>query len=454
MERVDRFADRADAGRRLADRLRTRPWPAGQVVVLGVPRGGVPVAVPVAQALEAPLDVLVVRKLGVPYQPELAMGAVGEGGVRVLNDEVLRRSGVTAAELAGVESREQREVADRCARFRHDRPALPLAGRVAVLVDDGIATGSTMRAACQIARASRAQRVVVAVPVASQEAVDLVRRDADEVVALSVPPWFSSVGQWYDDFAQVSDDTVARLLAASATAAQPVAPLDPEVTVPAGEVDLAASLTLPPSPRGVVAFAHGSGSSRHSPRNRYVAQRLHEAGLATLLLDLLTAEEDGRRDLVFDVPLLSDRLSAACRWLVTDPRTRGLPIGLFGASTGAAAAIATAAAPTSTVQAVVSRGGRPDLAPGHLPLVRAPTLLVVGGDDDVVLELNQRAQERLRCPNRLAVVPGATHLFEEPGTLEQVADLAAHWFITHFHPLVDRPSLPDRPSHPTVGADG
>ncbi|MGN6302417.1 MAG: phosphoribosyltransferase family protein [Angustibacter sp.] len=442
MERVDRFVDRADAGRRLAAHLVDRPWPRGQVVVLGVPRGGVPVAVPVAQALGAPLDVLVVRKLGVPYQRELALGAGGEGDVLVLNDEVLRHAGVTAPELAAVERAEQREVAERCARFRRGRPAVPLPGRVAVVVDDGIATASTMRAACRIARARGAMRVVVAVPVASQEAVDLVRRDADEVVALSVPPWFSSVGQWYDDFEQVSDATVARLLAESPTESPADSPAETlgaveaaEVRVPAGALALPATLTVPPSPRGVVAFAHGSGSSRHSPRNRYVAERLTAAHLATLLLDLLTAEEDGRRDLVFDIPLLSERLGAACHWLADDPRTRGLPVGLFGASTGAAAAVTTAAEPASRVQAVVSRGGRPDLASAALPLVRAPTLLVVGGADDVVLELNQRAQEQLRCPNRLAVVPGATHLFEEPGALEQVADLAAGWFTTHLHPV-------------------
>jgi predicted phosphoribosyltransferase/dienelactone hydrolase len=435
VERVDRFADRADAGRRLADHLSTRPWPPGQVVVLGVPRGGVPVALPVARALRAPLDVLVVRKLGVPYQRELAMGAVGEGGVRVLNDEVLRRSGVTSTQLAASEQAEVREVGDRSARFRRGRPPVPLAGRVAVVVDDGIATGSTMRAACQIARAHGAARVVVAVPVASREAVELVRRDADEVVALSVPRWFSSVGQWYDHFEQVPDDTVAQLLAESTTQPTDAGDNDPAVALPAGPVELTASLTVPAAACGVVAFAHGSGSSRHSPRNRYVASRLNDAHLATLLLDLLTPEEDGRRDLVFDVPLLSERLGAACRWLADDTRTRRLPLGLFGASTGAAAAVATAADPASTVQAVVSRGGRPDLAAAQLPLVRAPTLLVVGGDDEVVLELNQRAQERLRCPNRLVVVPGATHLFEEPGALEQVADLAAGWFTTHLHPV-------------------
>ena len=183
---------------------------------------------------------------------------------------------------------------------------------------------------------------------------------------LSVPPWFSSVGQWYSDFGQVSDATVARLLAESAS--QSAAP---DAVGPRGRHRrhgsrrrrrAGRSLSVPPSSRGVVAFAHGSGSSRHSPRNRYVAERLTAAHLATLLLDLLTGDEDGRRDLVFDVPLLSERLRAACRWLAHDPRTRGLPLGLFGASTGAAAAIATAADPASSVQALVSRGGRPDLA--------------------------------------------------------------------------------------------
>jgi putative phosphoribosyl transferase len=181
----------------------------------------------------------------------------------------------------------------------------------------------------------------------------------------------------------------------------------------------------------MVVFVHGSGSSRHSPRNRYVAAVLNEGGLATLLFDLLTPTEEHDRSNVFDIGLLARRLVDVTRWLRTRPDTAGLPIGYFGASTGAAAALYAAAEPDADIAAVVSRGGRPDLAAARLAMVQAPTLLLVGGEDHVVLDLNRRAQARLRGETRLAVVPGATHLFEEPGTLQAVARLARDWFIGH-----------------------
>jgi len=197
-------------------------------------------------------------------------------------------------------------------------------------------------------------------------------------------------------------------------------------------------LAFPEHVDGVVVFAHGSGSGRHSPRNRMVARVLHGHGLATLLLDLLTVDEE-RADattghLRFDIELLADRLAAAASWVSTAPPTRSLPMGYFGASTGAAAALVAAARHPQGVAAVVSRGGRPDLAGSHLAEVRAPTLLVVGGDDRVVLELNREAQSQLRVETDLEVVPGATHLFEEPGTLDRVAELAAGWFTGHLQP--------------------
>ena len=205
------------------------------------------------------------------------------------------------------------------------------------------------------------------------------------------------------------------------------------VTVPAGDVRLAGDLAVPAGARGVVLFAHGSGSGRHSPRNRQVAAALGRAGLATLLLDLLTEQEEvvdrDRAELRFDIALLAGRLVAAIDWLAEDPRTRALPIGLFGASTGAAAALVAAAERPLQVAAVVSRGGRPDLAGPALGLVRAPTLLIVGGRDRVVLELNRSAAEQLSAEHRLEIVPDATHLFEEPGALERVAALAADWFL-------------------------
>ena len=209
------------------------------------------------------------------------------------------------------------------------------------------------------------------------------------------------------------------------------------VKIPSGSVFLEGMLALPPSAQGVVLFAHGSGSSRHSPRNNFVAARLREAGLGTLLIDLLTPEEDRDYERRFDIPLLVERLHDSVRWLAADPSTRGLAVGLFGASTGAAAALQLAAAVPSKVSAVVSRGGRPDLA-GKVSLerVKAPTLLVVGGDDTEVLILNEAAYAHLACPKSLFIVPGATHLFEEPGTLEVAASHAAEWFTRHLAPAM------------------
>jgi putative phosphoribosyl transferase len=205
------FANRAEAGRRLAERLshlRDR-----SVVVLGLPRGGVPVALQVATALHAPLDVIVVRKLGVPYEPELGMGAIGEDGVRVVNSAIIRTFGVTDAQLATVEAHEREELARRARRFRGDRPRVSLHGRTAVIVDDGIATGSTARAACQVARALGANRVVLAVPVAPRDWTRRLGGEADEFVALETPEPFWAVGQCYADFSQTTDDEVVSCLA-------------------------------------------------------------------------------------------------------------------------------------------------------------------------------------------------------------------------------------------------
>ncbi len=204
-----------------------------------------------------------------------------------------------------------------------------------------------------------------------------------------------------------------------------------EIHVDAGTCSLAGILSIPERPRGIVLFAHGSGSSRHSPRNTAVARRLEAEGFATLLMDLLAPAEEADRRNVFDVELLAGRLLIACEWVAGEPTTRGLRVSYFGASTGAAAALVAAARQGERIAAVVSRGGRPDLAGPWLPAVVSPTLLIVGGEDDRVIELNEAALVELRCEKRLVIVPGATHLFEEPGTLERVADLAAQWFAAH-----------------------
>ena len=437
------FVDRVDAGRQLARQLEAL---RGQdVVVLGLPRGGVPVAFEVAQALDAPLDVIVVRKLGVPFQPELAMGAIGENGVRVLDSEVMFEAAVTDTELQIVESRERAVLAQRAARLRRGRPRIDVRGRTVVIVDDGIATGSTVRAACQVARQLGASRIVVAVPVAPAQTVHHLA-EADTVVAVSIPDRFVAVGVHYRDFTPTTDDEVIALLDKSQRHVHParavvVAPdcVDEDVRIPIGASFVDAHLHLPDAATAIVVFAHGSGSSRHSPRNRFVADVLHDAGLGTLLLDLLTPAEELHRSNVFDVDLLANRLLAAIRWLGQRPDTEVLRVGVFGASTGAAAALRAAAEPGSEIAAVVSRGGRPDLAEPHLSEVRAPTLLIVGGWDDHVLELNRQALAQLICRSQLSIVEGATHLFEEAGTLAEAARLAAEWFNRYLYPA-DSPS--------------
>jgi putative phosphoribosyl transferase len=443
------FADRSDAGRRLAEQL--EHFRGEDVVVLGLPRGGVPVAFEVARALGAPLDVIVVRKLGLPYQPELAMGAIGEGGVRVVDHDLVGRTLVSDEELAAVEAGERAELDRRVRRFRGNRTPAPLAGRIAIVVDDGVATGSTARAACQVARAKGATRVVLAVPVGPPESITELSAVADDVVCLETHRLFFAIGQFYDDFSQTPDEEVLDMLeratavpVAAAPSPQSAAtdpPLrDEEVEVAAGPARLSGHLTVPEHPVGAIVFAHGSGSSRHSPRNRYVAAVLNEARLATLLFDLLTPDEELDRANVFDIDLLASRLADVTAWLRKEPDLQGLPVGYFGASTGAAAALAAAAEPGAEVAAVVSRGGRPDLAERCLGQVDVPTLLIVGGRDGVVLALNQHARALLGADSRLAVVPGATHLFEEPGALAAVADLAREWFITRLVPYLHHAS--------------
>ena len=268
-------------------------------------------------------------------------------------------------------------------------------------------------------------------PVAPPETCEALRKEADRVVCLRTPEPFLALGAWYASFTQTTDAEIQELLARVQEHGRRPATETP-VAVPVDGLELEGTLTLPPGAMGVVLFAHGSGSSRHSPRNRLVASELHNAGIGTLLFDLLSADEerlDARTgELRFDIGLLARRVIAAVDWLGERETTSGLALGCFGASTGAAAALVGAAERAEAVRAVVSRGGRPDLAGDALSRVRAPTLLIVGGRDDVVLELNRRAQAQMHAETALEIVSGATHLFEEPGKLERVAELARDWF--------------------------
>jgi putative phosphoribosyl transferase len=422
--------------------------------VLGIPRGGVPVAFQVAAALNAPLDIFVSRKLGVPGYEELAFGAIAAGGTRVLDRELIEAIGISDEQIESTTAEVRNELERRERLYRGARPTLKVEGLNVILVDDGIATGSSMRAAIQALRQMKPARIVVAVPVAPVSTCDRLRAGVDEFICVSTPYDFYAIGQFYEDFSQVSDKEVGRLLhRGTQPVLQPVGEGDPpdiapgrkqpwngikrEVSIDLPGATLEGTLVLPKGADGVVLFAHGSGSSRFSARNLYVAQELNSHRIGTLLFDLLTRKEESADrytgEFRFDISFLAKRLMAATRWIMNNSDTRKLGIGYFGASTGAGAALVAAAEFPDTVSAVVSRGGRPDLAENALGSVRAPTLLIVGGNDEPVIEMNRDALAKLSCADkRLVVIPGATHLFEEPGALEEVARFAAEWFGRHF----------------------
>lgn len=419
------FRDRSDAARQLAESLSHL---RGQhPLVLGIPRGGVPIGRIVADRLDGELDVVLVRKIGAPIHPEYAIGAVDESGALRISHDAAVATGADEPYIRREAARQLATIRERRLSYGRHRAAIDPAGRVVVVVDDGLATGATMLAALQWVRSRKPSRLVCAVPVAAPDSLAAVSRLADEVVYLSAPADFDAVGRFYDAFPAVEDAEVLRLLeqrppAAGATSLQ-------AVRIDAGEVTLNGDLEVPESARGLVIFAHGSGSNRTSVRNRRVAHVLHRQGLATLLFDLLTEDESQEVAERFDIPKLAARLGAALHWAAGHAATQSLPIGLFGASTGAAAALVLAARYPLVVKAVVSRGGRPDLARQDvLGKVQAPTLLIVGGADSQVISLNRVALVALACHAELVLIPNATHLFEESGTLDKVAELAAGWF--------------------------
>ena len=449
---LQRFAGRDDAGRQLGDVL--AQLELDHPLVYALPRGGVPVGVAVAKKLGAPLDLLLVRKIGAPRNPEVALGAIVEGATSevVINEDVRRLSGADDAYLDKAVADQRAELARRKKIYLRDRPRLDPAGRTVVVVDDGLATGATMKAALIGLRRSNPARIVVALPVAPETALNDIADQADDVICLHPAKTFRGVGGFYRDFHQLSDDETVALLDQLPSGAPKTTHTRQthkrQVIIP--PLALVGDLTVPPNPRGIIVFAHGSGSSRLSPRNTYVADKLNAKGFATLLFDLLTPREGLDRRNVFDIPLLADRVVEACMWIASEPDTADLPLGLFGASTGAGAALVAASELKGRIAAVVSRGGRPDLAMDHLALVTSPTLLIVGSLDRDVRRLNETALAALTCPKALEIIEGAGHLFEEYGTLDLAIDRAAAWFNAHLVAQAPTRPAPAAPTTPSI----
>jgi putative phosphoribosyl transferase len=436
---MKKFIDRLEAGVILAKHLHefaNNP----NVIILALPRGGVPVAYEVARALSAPLDLMIVRKLGLPGHEELAIGAIASGGAVFFNQPLLNQVHLDESNLQSIIDREKKELLRREHVYRGQRPFPELKDKDVILVDDGIATGSTMMAAIKAIRHHQPSSIIVAAPVAARSTCEQIASLVDKVVCPHQPEHFYAVGFWYENFPQTSDDEVIELLKILHSESKPISYEFPiniphNIRIPTDQAHLDGILYIPEEPRGLVLFVHGSGSSRFSVRNQFVAQVLNQAKLSTLLFDLLTPDEDEidsrTGELRFDINFLASRLLDVTRWCLQQHQLGDLPIGYFGASTGGGAALVAAAQKPNWVQAIVSRGGRPDLARESLAYVQAPTLLIVGGEDNAVIDMNQQALTQLTCKTAMEIVPGATHLFAEPGTLEQVAELAKYWFMNH-----------------------
>ncbi|MGQ0642891.1 MAG: phosphoribosyltransferase family protein [Gemmatimonadaceae bacterium] len=430
------FADRREAGSTLAAALGELTG-RQNLLVIGMPRGGIPVARVVADELRAPLDIIIARKLGVPGIPEVALGAIAEDSQRIVEESVSWFIGVPRQVIQQVALQERKELERRVALYRGNRAPPDVRGRTVVLVDDGAATGATLRAAAISLGASRPAQLIAAVPIASAAAVDSWRPHVHRIVTLATPDPFQTVSTRYDDFSPVSDAEVTASLGwpRGAHTTPDNGDVEQLVHIPVTGDSVEGDLGVPnDSPRSLILLAHGGGSSRASYRNRYLAGRLRLAGFATLRVDLLTQSEQAAdasdAAVRFDVPRIADRLLSVAEWASRQGVAGAAHITIVGASTAAAAALVTAAVRPELVHAVVARGGRVDLAQDALHRVHVPVLLIVGSADRETLRWNRDAARHLSAPTRLAIVAGAGHTFEEPRALGAVGEHVVRWLTS------------------------
>ncbi|MBI2207675.1 MAG: alpha/beta fold hydrolase [Candidatus Rokubacteria bacterium] len=428
-----RFHDRTDAGRRLADAL--APFVTPPAVVAGIPRGGVAVALPVVERFGLPLTVVYARKLTAPIAPELAFGALDEDGEVILEPRIVATLGLQRDDIDRARTRVAAEIRRRMQLYQVPPLATYLPGASVLLVDDGLATGNTMRAAVAYARRHGAREIVVAVPCASVEAAERFRHEADRFVGLVIDPGFYAVGAYYEDFSPVEDAAVCRMLE---QAQRIIAGSDPPASGLAVSfknsrgLRLAGELLVPDGPgrHPVVVFAHGWGSSKASPRNRMVATALVAAGIAAFLFDFTGHGDSEGTDEDSTAAQQHDDLRSAADILETLDEVDSRRLGIAGASSGAAAALLFAAE-DQRVKALVMRSGNARGAELAAERVRAPTLLIVGALDAPILAVNEELLARLAGTKRMEIVPGGNHLFEDPAALRRAATLTVEWFARH-----------------------
>ncbi|HEY8269389.1 MAG TPA: erythromycin esterase family protein [Pseudobdellovibrionaceae bacterium] len=440
------FQNRIEAGIILADKLLhslkqgTKGGKKEKPLVLAIPRGGVPVAYEVAKKLQADLDLLIVKKIGTPENPELAIGAVSEEGTPWLNSKIINHFNIKNADIQAMVEKKLEEVQSQVRRLRGSRPAIPVEGRVLIIVDDGIATGATLRAAIHLLRERQPEKIIIAVPVAPEATLESLRQIADEVVCLETPFPFIAVGDWYQDFSQVSDEEVISLLHGKVV---PDEIVGKEMTYYDGTIELKADLQLVANMKGLVVFIHESEGSRHSRGNLQVAEELNKIGFATLVPALLTERESEDRKNIFNMELLIDRLLKVSDAVIPHlAQVHGVHSSLayFGTGTGAAVALGAAAKSSRDIFAIISHGGRPDLVNKYLRRVKSPTLLMVSEADLEVITLNELAAQRLATVQMVIII--------ELEAIAEVVEYTADWLLQY----APRPKAPLPPKEHIVRA--
>ena len=443
------FRDRTDAGRQLAGHLER--FRGSDAVVLAASTGGVVVATEVAKELELRMDMIVVCAVALEREPAFILAAVAEGGEQLIDDDALEAVQASPSELWATLTAERAEVARRVALYRLHRFHVDLHGYIAIVVIDVLSDTIGASLACRVARLRGARRVVLAAPIGTADIYSEVDQEADEITLIESPDEILDPHEYFGEFGPVAPTTILDHLDASVERdGEPDLPLlavdhisdlrvEPVVMLTDG-IALRGIVMLPHLAVGVVVFVHGSGSSANSPRDEAVATALAEAGIASVRFDLLS-EFEHYRHLEIDSRMMVERLAGVIAWVRRQGDLRGLPLGLNGANSGIAGVLALAAEPGADIVAIVSRGGRPDELAVSIHDVITPSLFIVGGADETILEANRATAMLIDAPSELSVIPGASHRFVEEGALEMVAEITRDWFFNWMvreHEDVDR----------------